>query len=200
MNAKVLAATLAVLLGVGTVNAEKKATSLATFAGGCFWCMEPPFDKVEGVLETTSGYTGGHKKNPTYEEVCSGKTGHCEAVQIEYDPAQVTYEKLLEVFWRNIDPTTPDRQFCDVGTQYRPEIFYHDDEQRRLAEASLSRLKESGRFERVGVQISAAEKFYPAEDYHQDFYKKEPDHYYRYRNGCGRDDRLTQLWGEADEH
>jgi peptide-methionine (S)-S-oxide reductase len=200
MNAKVLAATLAVLLGVGTVNAEKKTTSLATFAGGCFWCMEPPFDKVEGVLETTSGYTGGHKKNPTYEEVCSGKTGHCEAVQIEYDPAQVTYEKLLEVFWRNIDPTTPDRQFCDVGTQYRPEIFYHDDEQRRLAEASLSRLKESGRFEHVGVQISAAEKFYPAEDYHQDFYKKEPDHYYRYRNGCGRDDRLTQLWGEADEH
>lgn len=200
MNAKILAAALAVLMGAGTVNAEKKMTALATFAGGCFWCMEPAFDKVEGVIATTSGYTGGRKENPTYKEVSSGTTGHCEALQVEFDPAQVSYQQLLEVFWHNVDPTTPDRQFCDVGTQYRPEIFYHDEEQKRLAEMSLAELKESGRFERIAVQITKAGKFYPAEEYHQDFYKKEPDHYYRYREGCRRDQRLMQLWGKVDEH
>jgi len=201
MNTRILAAVLAALtIGVGTVNAEKKMTSLATFAGGCFWCMEPAFDKIDGVLSTTSGYTGGQKENPTYEEVSSGMTGHAEALQIEYDPAKVTYAKLLEVYMRNIDPTTPDRQFCDVGTQYRPEIFYHDDEQKQLAEAALKELKMSGRFKQIGVSLSKAGPFYPAEEYHQNFYQKEPEHYSRYRKGCGRDNRLMQLWGTADEH
>ena len=171
-------------------------TAKATFAGGCFWCMEHPFDELPGVIATMSGYTGGHMKNPTYEQVSSGGTGHAEAVEILYDPAKVSYSKLLEVFWRNIDPTTSDRQFCDVGSQYRPVIFYHDEEQRKLAEESKQQIEKTKRFkEPIVVPIAAAAEFYPAEDYHQDFYKKSPYRYKTYRYGCGRDWRLKNLWG-----
>ena len=177
---------------------EKKQTAIATFAGGCFWCMEVPFDDVKGVLSTTSGYTGGQKKNPTYHEVGEGKTGHCESIQIEYDPAKVTYETLLQVYWHNIDPTTGDRQFCDWGNQYRPEIFYHNDEQKKLAEASKAEVEK--KFGTVAVKITPASVFYPAEEYHQDFYIKDPDQYHQYRTGCGRDRRLKELWGDAAGH
>ncbi len=173
---------------------KEKKTAIATFAGGCFWCMEPPYDDIKGVKRTTSGYTGGTKKDPTYEEVCSGTTGHAEAVEIEYDPAQVTYQQLLDVFWHNIDPTVTNRQFVDRGTQYRPEIFYHDEEQKKLAEASK---KEVEKFlGNVEVQITKASVFYPAEEYHQDFYMTNPDHYNAYKNGSGRERRLQQLWGK----
>jgi peptide-methionine (S)-S-oxide reductase len=153
-----------------------------------------PFDKLDGVLSTTSGYTGGKIENPTYKEVCAGTTGHAEALRVEYDPARITYRELLEVFWRNVDPTTPNRQFCDYGDQYRPEIFYHDDEQKRLAEASKANLEASGLFEKIAVRVTKVSTWYDAEDYHQDFYKKDPDRYYSYRKGCGRDDRLGDLW------
>lgn len=170
------------------------APAKATFAGGCFWCMEPPYDELDGVLSTISGYTGGTKKNPTYEEVSSGRTGHAEVVQITYDPGKITYSKLLEVFWRNIDPLTPNRQFCDGGSQYRSAIFYHDEAQKRLAveseRAVAKRFKES-----VVTEIVSASAFYPAEDYHQDYYKKNPVRYKIYRYGCGRDQRLKELWG-----
>jgi peptide-methionine (S)-S-oxide reductase len=169
-------------------------TAKATFAGGCFWCMEPPFDTLDGVVSTISGYTGGTKKNPTYEEVSAGKTGHAEVVQITYDPKKITYEKLLEVFWRNVDPLTPKRQFCDVGSQYRTAIFYHDETQKRLAEESKKAL--SKRFkEPIVTEIVAASEFYPAEDYHQDYYIKNPLRYKYYRYSCGRDQRLEALWG-----
>jgi peptide-methionine (S)-S-oxide reductase len=169
-------------------------TAKATFAGGCFWCMEPPFDKLDGVISTISGYTGGTKKNPTYEEVSAGKTGHAEVVQITYDPKKITYEKLLEVFWRNVDPLTPNRQFCDVGSQYRTAIFYHDETQKRLAEESKKAL--SKRFkEPIVTEIVAASEFYPAEDYHQDYYIRNPLRYKYYRYSCGRDQRLEALWG-----
>lgn len=169
----------------------------ATFAGGCFWCMEPPFEKLDGVVSVTSGYTGGHKKNPTYDEVSAGGTGHAESVEILYDPAKITYAQLLEVFWHNIDPTARDRQFCDVGRQYRSAIFYHHDEQKRLAEQSKQTLLTSGRFKTIYTEIVAASTFYPAEDYHQDFYKKNPVRYKLYRTGCGRDRRLQELWGDS---
>ncbi len=169
----------------------------ATFAGGCFWCMEPPFDKLDGVVSTTSGYTGGMTVNPTYKEVSAGKTGHAEAVEILYDPARVSYEKLLEVFWMQINPTTPDRQFVDVGNQYRPEIYYHDEEQRRLAEESKKRMMESGRFDgAIVVPITPAGPFYPAEDYHQDYYEKNPIRYKFYRFNSGRDQYLEKVWGK----
>jgi peptide-methionine (S)-S-oxide reductase len=168
----------------------------ATFAGGCFWCMEPPFDKVDGVVSTTSGYTGGTKKNPSYEEVSSGGTGHAESVQVVYDPAKVSYAKLLYVYWHNVDPTVANRQFCDVGEQYRTAIFYHDAEQKRLAEESKAEVqKKLGK--PVLTQIVAASAFYAAEDYHQDYYMKNPIRYKFYRNGCGRDARLQEIWGEA---
>jgi peptide-methionine (S)-S-oxide reductase len=171
-------------------------TAKATFAGGCFWCMEPPFDKLDGVISTISGYAGGKKKNPTYEEVSAGNTGHAEVVQITYDPKKITYEKLLEVFWRNVDPLTPNRQFCDVGSQYRTAIFYHDETQKRLAEESKKAL--SKRFkEPIVTEIVAASDFYPAEDYHQDYYTKNPLRYKYYRYNCGRDQRLEALWGPA---
>src|SRR5262245_11775837 len=170
------------------------ATAKATFAGGCFWCMEPPFDKLDGVISTISGYAGGTKKNPTYEEVSAGKTGHAEVVQITYDPKKITYEKLLEVFWHNVDPLTPNRQFCDVGSQYRTAIFYHDETQKRLAEESKKAL--SKRFkEPIVTEIVAASEFYPAEDYHQHYYIKNPLRYKYYRYSCGRDQRLEALWG-----
>jgi len=160
--------------------------------------MEAPFDKLPGVVSTTSGYTGGQKKNPTYEEVSSGSTGHAEAVQVVYDPAKVSYERLLDVYWHNVDPTVKDRQFCDVGTQYRTAIFVHDDTQRRLAEASKAALEKSKPFkEAIVTPIVAATEFWPAEEYHQDYYVKNPVRYNYYRTGCGRDRRLEQLWGAA---
>jgi peptide-methionine (S)-S-oxide reductase len=189
-------AVVASLVAFAAVAADAQELARATFAGGCFWCMEPPLDKLDGVVSTTSGYTGGQKANPTYEEVSAGTTGHTEAVEIVYDPRKVTYAQLLEVFWRNIDPTSPDRQFCDVGSQYRAPIFFHDEAQRRLAEetkqAVAQRLKQP-----VVTQILPAATFYVAEEYHQDYYKKNPIRYKFYRTGCGRDRRLEQLWGKA---
>lgn len=172
-------------------------TAKATFAGGCFWCMEPPFDKLEGVLSTTSGYTGGHRQNPTYEEVSAGGTGHTEAVEVVYDPERISYKELLDVFWRNIDPLTADRQFCDAGTQYRSAIFFHNEDQKRLAEQSKQALSASNRFDKpIVTEIAPAATFYPAEDYHQDYYQKNPLRYKYYRYSCGRDKRLQALWGE----
>ncbi len=180
-------------------GAEGLAT--ATFAGGCFWCMEPPFDELKGVVSTTSGYIDGHLKNPTYRQVSSGGTGHTEAVQIVFDPAQVDFEELLHVFWRNIDPLAVDRQFCDGGTQYRTGIYTHDEAQLRLAEESKQAIVRSGRFDRpIATEIEPAAEFYPAEDYHQDYYRKNPVRYKVYRTGCGRDQRLKELWGDEAKH
>ena len=174
---------------------------VATFAGGCFWCMEPPFDKTDGVIATISGYTGGTKVNPTYEEVSSGTTGHAESVQVEYDPKKVSYEKLLDVFWHNVDPTQKDGQFCDHGNQYRTAIFVANDEQKKLAEASKAALMKSKPFKGdIVTEIVPATTFYPAEDYHQDYYLKNPVRYKFYRTGCGRDARLKELWGSAAPH
>jgi peptide-methionine (S)-S-oxide reductase len=170
----------------------------ATFAGGCFWCMEPPFEKLAGVTSVTSGYTGGEKKNPTYEEVSAGNTGHAESVEVLYDPRKVSYEKLLDVFWHNVDPTTPNGQFCDFGTQYRTAIFYHDETQKRLAEESAKKLQQQLK-DPIVTQIVPAGPFYPAEEYHQDYYKKNAFRYKFYRYNCGRDQRLEQLWGKAAE-
>jgi peptide-methionine (S)-S-oxide reductase len=172
----------------------------AIFAGGCFWCMEPPFDKLDGVISTTSGYTGGQVDDPTYEQVSAGGTGHAEAVRIVYDPRKVSYEKLLEVFWHNVDPLAKDRQFCDAGHQYRTAIFYRDEEQRRLAEASKQALADSGRLAgEIQTEIVPAGPFYPAEGYHQDYYEKNPIRYKFYRYMCGRDERLEELWGSHRE-
>jgi len=173
---------------------KRTETAKATFAGGCFWSVELLFDKVDGVLSTISGYTGGTKKNPTYDQVVTGRTGHAESVQITYDPKKVSYEKLLDVFWHNIDPLTPDAQFCDAGSQYRTAVFYHDETQKRLGEKSKKALQ--GRFKQLIVtQIVPVSQFYPAEDYHQDFHLKNPVRYQLYRAGCGRDRRLEELWG-----
>ena len=172
--------------------------AVATFAGGCFWCMEQPFDVLPGVVSTTSGYIDGTKANPTYEEVSRGTTGHTEAVQVVYDPSKVSYEKLLEVFWRNIDPTTPNAQFCDHGSQYRSGIYTHDQEQHRLATESRARVDRNKSFrEPIVTEIKPAKTFYRAEEYHQDYYKKNPLRYKYYRSQCGRDARLEQLWGKA---
>ncbi len=183
--------------------AQKGVASLekATFAGGCFWCMVHPFDELQGVVSVTSGYTGGTKKNPTYEEVSSGTTGHAESVEIVFDPRKISYEKLLDVFWHNIDPTTKDREFCDVGHQYRTAIFYHDANQKRLAEAARQALEKSKPFPGpIVTEIVPASTFYPAEEYHQNYYKKNPIRYKYYRWGCGRDKRLQELWGSAAGH
>ncbi len=172
----------------------------ATFAGGCFWCMEPPFDKLDGVISTTSGYTGGQRRHPTYGEVSSGRTAHAEAVEVVYDPAKITYAQLLDVFWINIDPLTRNRQFCDRGAQYRTAIFFHDGEQERLARETKRRIEESGRFaDPVVTQIVEAGEFWAAEDYHQNYYSKNPIRYKFYRFNCGRDRRLKKLWGDDDE-
>jgi len=169
----------------------------AIFAGGCFWCVESDFDKVPGVVETISGYTDGHLTNPTYKQVTSGKTGHTEAVKITFDSDQVSYEKLLEIFWRSIDPTTVDRQFCDRGNQYRSGIYYQDVQQMELANRSRSALEKNKPFkEAIVTEIKAATTFYPAEEYHQDFHNKNPIRYSFYRRGCGRDSRLKTLWGD----
>lgn len=184
------------LAGLDTATAVEPAK--ATFAGGCFWCMEGPFDKLEGVISTTVGYTGGHTKNPTYKQVSAGGTGHAEAVEVLYDPEKISYAELLKVFWHNVDPLTADGQFCDKGNQYRSEIFYHNEEQKRLAEASKKALETSGRFDKpIVTRISPASTFYPAEEYHQNYYRKNPLRYKFYRYGCGRDDRLEELWGKS---
>lgn len=178
-------------------QSDKTRWAVATFAGGCFWCMEPPFDALDGVISTVSGYTGGRLEKPTYEQVSSGGTGHTEAIQIQYDPEKVTYEKLLEVFWVNVDPTDGAGQFCDRGSQYRAGIFYHTEEQREAAQESKRKLKESGRLAKpVVTPIEPASTFYAAEDYHQDYYKKNPIRYKFYRTGCGRDRVLKKLWGK----
>jgi len=178
--------------------ADSGVTAKAYFAGGCFWCMEEVFEKVDGVVETVSGYMGGTAKNPTYEEVSSGRTGHAESVEVRYDPAKVTYIQLLEAFWRNIDPVTPNAQFCDHGSQYRAAIFYQGDEQKRLAEESKRAIEQSKRFAQpIVTEVVAASEFYPAEEYHQDFYKKNPIRYKFYKFSCGRAQRLESLWDKS---
>jgi peptide-methionine (S)-S-oxide reductase len=198
-----LSAVVMLLAAVSLARAQapsgRPGPAKAVFAGGCFWCMEPAFEKLPGVTGVLSGYTGGSKKNPTYEEVSSGGTGHAESVEVVYDPARVSYEKLLEVFWHNIDPLSANGQFCDRGEQYRSAIFYGSDNERRLAEESKigveQRLKS-----KVVTQIVPASVFYPAEEYHQDYYKKNPLRYGLYRKGCGRDRRLEELWGADAGH
>jgi peptide-methionine (S)-S-oxide reductase len=193
-----LRALAALALALGALGgAQAQATAKATFAGGCFWCVESDFDKVPGVLSTTSGYIGGTVANPTYQQVSAKSTGHAEAVEIVFDPAKVSYEQLLATFWRSIDPTTKDRQFCDVGTPYRTAIFTHDAAQAAAAQTSLAALEKSKPFkEPIVTQIVPATAFYPAEDYHQDYAKKNPVRYKYYRFSCGRDARLEQLWGK----
>jgi peptide-methionine (S)-S-oxide reductase len=191
------------LAAISGASAQDKTTqdktATAIFAGGCFWCVEADFDKVAGVLSTTSGYIGGSVKNPTYSQVSAGGTGHAEAVKIVYDPAKVSYAKLLDVFWHNVDPVTPDAQFCDHGHQYRSAVFYHDEEQKRLAEAAKAELAKSGRFKQpIVTEIVPAATFWPAEDYHQHYYLKNPLRYKFYRTSCGRDRRLEELWGRQD--
>ena len=188
----------ALLLSLGS-HAGQDDSAGAVFAGGCFWCTEADFDKLSGVLETTSGYIGGSIENPTYEEVSSGRTGHIEAVQVRFDPRQTNYAKLLEAFWPTIDPVNGSGQFCDNGPQYRSAIFYLDAEQQRLAEASKTALAASGRLAQpIATEILAATPFYPAEDYHQDYHTKNPLRYSYYRHGCGRDQRLKELWGKTE--
>ncbi|TNE81668.1 MAG: peptide-methionine (S)-S-oxide reductase [Gammaproteobacteria bacterium] len=175
------------------------ATEKAIFAGGCFWCMEPPFDKLEGVITTVSGYTGGHKENPGYYEVSAGGTGHFEAVEVTYDPEKVSYETLLRTFWTNIDPLNNKGQFCDRGSQYLTAIFYLNDAQETAAQHSKQALVDSNLFDKpIATRILPADKFYPAEEYHQDYYTKNPLKYHYYRNGCGRDVRLKQLWKNVE--
>ena len=188
----------ALLLSLGS-HAGQDDSAVAVFAGGCFWCTEADFDKLSGVLETTSGYIGGSIENPTYEEVSSGRTGHIEAVQVRFDPRQTNYAKLLEAFWPTIDPVNGSGQFCDNGPQYRSAIFYLDAEQQRLAESSKTALAASGRLAQpIATEILAATPFYPAEDYHQDYHTKNPLRYSYYRHGCGRDQRLKELWGKTE--
>jgi len=201
----VTALVLVGLFGIGGGKpgfaAEQAKLAKAIFAGGCFWCVEATFDPLPGVVKTISGYTGGHTKDPTYEQVSAGGTGHAEAVQVIYDPMKIDYKKLLDVFWHNIDPTVSNRQFCDVGDQYRSAIFYTYEEQRRLAEESKAALEQSKPFkEPILTEITAASEFYPAEEYHQGYHRKNPLRYKYYRYSCGRDQRLEQLWGKAQTH
>ena len=183
-----------------STDAMAQGSATATLAGGCFWCMEAPFEKLPGVTAVISGYTGGHQANPEYRQVSRGTTGHAEAVQVHYDPTQVSYAQLLEVFWRQIDPTDAGGQFADRGDQYRSEIFYHDEAQEEAALASREALGKSGRFEGpIVTGVSAFERFYPAEDYHQDFYKKDPERYHSYRKGSGRERYLDEVWGKESE-
>lgn len=173
----------------------------ATFAGGCFWCMQPPFDATKGVVSTVVGYTGGKEKHPTYEQVSSGRTGHRESIEVTFDPAQVSYEKLIAVFWHNIDPTQADGQFADHGSQYRTAIFYHSQEQKRLAEEAKERLAKSGKFKKpIATEILPASAFWPAEDYHQKYYLKNPSDYNRYKIGSGRAGFIHSVWGDDAKH
>ncbi|HVY41508.1 MAG TPA: peptide-methionine (S)-S-oxide reductase MsrA [Hyphomicrobiaceae bacterium] len=183
--------------GIATAQTTAPATEVATFAGGCFWCMEEAFEKVSGVTTAVSGYMGGTVANPTYQQVSGGRTGHAEVVQVTYDPAKVSYEKLVEWFWVNIDPVDASGQFCDKGSQYRSAIFYHTEEQKRIAQSSKDKLQASGKLKKpIVTEIAAAGPFYQAEDYHQDYYKKNPVRYQYYKFGCGRAARLEQLWGK----
>jgi peptide-methionine (S)-S-oxide reductase len=194
---------VALLVGFCSLNAWSlpayaQDLAKATFAGGCFWCMEKPFDELEGVISTTSGYTGGTKDNPTYKQVSSGTTGHAESVQVVYDPVKVSYEKLIDVFWHNVDPLDAGGQFCDRGNQYRSSIFYHTDQQRELAEQSKQALAASGRFSQaIATKIEPASQFYNAEDYHQNYYQNNSVQYHFYRFTCGRDQRLIAVWGNV---
>jgi len=189
-------------LGIGAdaapaQDASNPGLARATFAGGCFWCMEEAFEPIDGVVSVVSGYIGGNRPNPTYEQVSAGGTGHAEAVEIRYDPTKVSYDRLLRHFWRNIDPLAADRQFCDRGSQYRSAIFYHDADQRRAAEASKAELERSGTLKgAIATQIVEAGPFYQAEEYHQDYYRRNPQRYKFYKWSCGRAQRLAQLWGE----
>jgi len=176
-------------------NMHSKNLEKATFAGGCFWCMQHPFDELTGVVSTAVGYTGGQKGNPTYEEVCAGETGHAEAIEIQYDSSQITYSRLLDIFWKNIDPTTLNKQFADVGTQYRTAIFYHNEEQKQLAEASKEETDMSGIYDKpIVTEITKASTFYKAEEYHQKYYEKCPVKYKRYKSGSGRNQYLENIW------
>jgi peptide-methionine (S)-S-oxide reductase len=178
--------------------AESGSMAKAYFAGGCFWCMEEAFEKVNGVIDVLSGYMGGNVKNPSYEEVSAGRTGHAESVEVRYDPKKVSYPQLLEAFWRNVDPVTPEAQFCDHGNQYRAAIFYQGEEEKRSAEESKRAIEQSKRFSTpIVTQVTAATEFYPAEEYHQDFYKKNPFRYKYYKFTCGRAQRLEALWGKS---
>lgn len=188
----ILIVCLSGLSGIAMATEQK-----ATFAGGCFWCMEPPFDQLEGVTATISGFSGGHVENPTYKQVVRGLTGHAEVVQVTYDDEKISYADLLEVFWVNVDPLDGGGQFCDRGNSYRTAIFHHNDEQKALALASKQKLEQSGRFkESIATEISQFTAFYPAEEEHQNYYQKNPIRYKFYRTGCGRDGRLEDLWGE----
>ena len=197
MKLRILAVFVAGLAVAGLVLASPPGRESAIFAGGCFWCEETAFEGLPGVVSVTSGYIGGHKANPTYEEVSAGGTGHAESVEVIFDPKVITYAKLLDVFWRNVDPFQANGQFCDHGTQYRSAIFYRGESQRQAAEESKRKLEEEPRFRgKIVTQIVPATTFYRAEDYHQDFYKKSPIRYHTYRAGCGRDARLKAIWGE----
>ena len=202
MNAKLeLTMVVAYMLGVMGVTASvagpvagMASRQTAIFAGGCFWCLEADYEKLPGVVGVESGYTGGKTVNPTYKQVSAGGTGHTEAVRITYDPAKVSYPQLVEYFWRHIDPTVKDRQFCDVGTQYRSGIYWQNEDERRIAESSRDELLKSGKFQEIHTEIVAATAFYPAEEYHQNYYKKNPIRYAFYRRSCGRDARVQELW------
>jgi len=179
-------------------SANTTKNEVATFAGGCFWCMEPPFEGIKGVLSVTAGYMGGTTVNPTYEQVCTGETGHAEAVQVTFDPTVVTYSELLEIFWRNIDPTTENAQFADQGTQYRTAVFFHSEEQKRLAEVSKRALAASGKFTgEIVTEIVPASTYYMAEDDHQDYFKKQPFRYKNYSVGSGRAGFIEKTWGKS---
>ena len=187
-------ALLAAIAGACLTSVAHAATATAIFAGGCFWCTESDFEKLPGVIQAESGYTAGKTTSPTYEAVSNGQTGHTEAVRVTYDPAKVSYSKLVEYFWRTIDPTEKDRQFCDVGDQYRSGIYWGTDAERQVAEASLAKLKASGRFKNIYTEVKKADPFYVAEDYHQDYYKKNSVRYSYYRYSCGRDAQLKRVW------
>jgi peptide-methionine (S)-S-oxide reductase len=178
-----------------TTPVKTESTATALFAGGCFWCIEADFEKLPGVIGAESGYTAGTRANPTYEQVSAGSTGHTEAVRVTYEPGKVSYAQLVEFFWRHIDPTVKDKQFCDSGTQYRSGIYWQNAAERTIAESSRDALLSSGKFKEIHTEIIAATTFYPAEEYHQDYYKKNPIRYAYYRKGCGRDARVQQLWG-----
>jgi methionine-S-sulfoxide reductase len=183
----------------GKTAMNNKNYETATFAGGCFWCMQPPYDDLAGVISTTVGYTGGSKVNPTYEEVCSGTTGHAEAVEIIFDSTKISYAQLLQVFWRNIDPTNAAGQFYDLGSQYRTAIFYHDERQKELAQKSKQEVEKSGRFDQpIVTEITKAGVFYPAEEYHQKFYKSNPLRYNGYKSASGRSEFLREKWGKSE--
>jgi len=195
MTRFLLTAIVSLFLLTSSAFAESDSSNkaIATFGGGCFWCMEPPFDKLDGVVSTVSGFSGGHVANPSYKQVVRGNTGHTEVVQITYDPSKISYQELLQVYWKNVDPLDKGGQFCDRGWSYRPVIFAHNEEQQKLAEASRSELDVNGT---IAVPVESYTSFYAAEDYHQDYYLKNPVRYKFYRYNCGRDKRLQQVWGE----